>query len=96
MTAIARAILKSPKFLCCDESTSSLDSTTEKEIMKSIEELFGKTTSIMIAHRLSTIQRADQIIVLNNRGSVAEAGAHSELITKESGIYAEMWKRQVH
>ncbi|EFC50451.1 predicted protein [Naegleria gruberi] len=95
-TAIARAILKSPKILCCDESTSSLDSNTEKEIMKSIEELFGKTTSIMIAHRLSTIQRADQIIVLNNTGSIAECGSHEELISKHEGIYVEMWKRQVH
>ena len=64
--------------------------------MNSIEELFGKTTSIMIAHRLSTIQRADDIIVLNHTGGIAESGSHEQLIAKHEGIYAEMWRRQVH
>ncbi|KAF0976572.1 hypothetical protein FDP41_004471 [Naegleria fowleri] len=95
-TAIARAILRAPKILCCDESTSSLDSKSEKQIMTAIEELFSKTSTIMIAHRLSTIQNADQIIVLNSHGSIAESGTHQELIKHEHGLYAELWKRQAH
>ncbi|KAG2378040.1 hypothetical protein C9374_008662 [Naegleria lovaniensis] len=95
-TAIARAILRAPKILCCDESTSSLDSKSEKRIMSAIEELFSKTSTIMIAHRLSTIQNADQIIVLDNYGSIAEVGTHAELIKHEHGLYSELWKRQAH
>jgi len=95
-TAIARTILKAPKILCCDEATSSLDTNTEKQIMSSISELFGQTTSIMIAHRLSTIQTADQILVLSHRGSIMEKGTHNELLSNEHGLYTELWKRQAH
>ncbi|KAL9646491.1 hypothetical protein ABK040_006550 [Willaertia magna] len=92
-TAIARAILKAPKILCCDEATSSLDTNTEKQIMSSINETFGKTTTIMIAHRLSTIQGADKIIVLDYHGKIAETGTHGELL-KLNGLYAELWRKQ--
>lgn len=90
--AIARTILKDPVLLCLDETTSSLDSKTEEEIMRSLNELSRSRTAIYIAHRLSTISALDNIIVLN-RGKVAEIGTHGGLLQSD-GVYADMWSRQ--
>jgi len=75
-----------------DEATSSLDSATEAEIQKAIHAVAAGRTTLTIAHRLSTIAGADLILVLD-KGSVAEQGTHSELLSKR-GLYYHMWMRQ--
>lgn len=90
--AIARALLKNPKVFIFDEATSSLDSTTEKEIQKNLTEISKGKTTLIIAHRLSTIVHADQILVLD-KGCVVESGTHTQLL-KKNMLYAKMWKQQ--
>lgn len=90
--AIARTVLKDPVLLCLDETTSSLDSKTEEEILGSLDDLTRSRTAIYIAHRLSTVAGLDNIIVLNH-GKVVETGAHGLLLQK-NGVYADMWFRQ--
>jgi ABC-type multidrug transport system fused ATPase/permease subunit len=91
--AIARAILKDPKFLLLDEATSALDSESEKWVQIALEELMKNRTSLIIAHRLSTIRSADQIIVMKE-GKIVEVGTHEELLSKSKGIYQKMVKLQ--
>ncbi|HIH09400.1 MAG TPA: ATP-binding cassette domain-containing protein, partial [Candidatus Diapherotrites archaeon] len=90
--SIARAILADRKVLVFDEATSSLDSVTENKIQNALTNLMKGRTTIIIAHRLSTIMNADRIIVLE-RGKVAQAGKHTELIAQE-GLYRELWGMQ--
>lgn len=90
--AIARTVLKDPVVLCLDETTSSLDSKTEEDILNSLHRLSRSRTAIYIAHRLSTIAALDNIIVLD-QGKVIEIGAHRHLLS-ENGFYADMWMRQ--
>jgi ABC transporter ATM len=99
--ALARAILKNPRILLFDEATSALDTTTERSIMKNIDELLKESnnkmnlhhhTTIFIVHRLSTVVNCDEIFVIDN-GTVAERGSHWDLLYK-NGIYAKMWKAQ--
>ena len=90
--AIARAILKNPKIFFFDEATSSLDSSTEKEIQKNLENISRNKTTLIIAHRLSTASNADTIIVLDN-GLIVEQGTHNNLLSKK-GKYFEMWEKQ--
>lgn len=90
--AIARAIIKDAPILVLDEATSALDSESEKLIQDALRELMKNRTAIVIAHRLSTIQHMDRIIVLDE-GSIAEQGAHAELLRKK-GIYAKLWAHQ--
>lgn len=91
--AIARAILKNPKFLLLDEATSALDSESEKWVQSALEELMKNRTSLIIAHRLSTIRSADLIIVMEE-GKIVESGSHENLMKKKSGIYQNMVKLQ--
>ena len=77
--AIARAILKQPRILLLDEATSALDSESERLVQDALEQLMKGRTTFVVAHRLTTIQRADRIIVLN-KGGVAEAGTHQQLM----------------
>ena len=91
--AIARAILKNPKFLLLDEATSALDSESEKWVQSALEELMKNRTSLIIAHRLSTIRSADLIIVMEE-GRIVESGSHEVLMKKKSGIYQNMVKLQ--
>lgn len=91
--ALARSILKKPKILLCDESTSSLDTQTERKIMDSIQEVSKGCTTITIAHRLSTVKDSDTILVFGPNGQIAESGTHEDLLSKH-GIYYELWKKQ--
>ena len=90
--AIARTILKQPRILLFDEATSSLDSRTEKEIQKSLDDVSRGRTTLIIAHRLSTVIHADEILVLD-QGRVVERGTHAGLLV-QNGLYADMWRRQ--
>ncbi len=87
--SIARVFLKNPPILILDEATSSLDTKTEKEIQKSLEELAEGRTTLIIAHRLSTIQNADRILIITKDG-IAEQGSHAELMNHD-GIYAGLY-----
>ena len=90
--AIARALLRDPEIFFFDEATSSLDSTTEREIQSNFAEISKGKTSLVIAHRLSTIVEADQILVLAD-GTLTERGTHPTLLA-ENGLYAKLWREQ--
>jgi len=90
--SIARALLIDPRILILDEATSSVDSETEKEIQKALENLVQGRTTIAIAHRLSTLHRADRLVVLD-RGSVVEEGTHDALMAQE-GAYYKLYQAQ--
>jgi ABC transporter ATM len=92
--AIARAILRKPQILVCDEATSSLDSKTESEIMDTLRSVAKGRTCVFISHRLSTVQHCDQIHVLAE-GKIVESGTHEELLNKSNGaLYKKMWATQ--
>jgi ATP-binding cassette, subfamily B, heavy metal transporter len=90
--AIARSIIKRPDILIFDEATSSLDSSTESEIMRNIREVSRGVTTITVAHRLATIIDSDEILLLKG-GSVIERGTHDILLGK-SGEYARLYRLQ--
>ncbi len=90
--SIARALLIDPRILILDEATASVDSETEKEIQKALDNLVQGRTTIAIAHRLSTLQRADRLIVLD-RGQVVEEGTHDELMARQ-GAYYNLYQAQ--
>jgi ABC-type multidrug transport system fused ATPase/permease subunit len=89
---IARALVRNSPILILDEPTSSLDSESEKIVLKALEKLMIGRTVIIIAHRLNTICNADQIVVLNS-GIIEEKGTHDELMEKGE-IYAELYNMQ--
>lgn len=90
--AIARAALKRPRVFVFDEATSSLDSKTEREILRNLLALSLQSTTLVIAHRLSTVVHADEIVVLD-RGMVVERGTHDALRAL-GGHYAALWNAQ--
>ncbi|QJQ05288.1 ABC transporter ATP-binding protein [Undibacterium piscinae] len=90
--SIARALLIDPRILIMDEATSSVDSETEKEIQKALDNLVKGRTTIAIAHRLSTLHKADRLVVLD-RGQVVEVGSHDELMASE-GAYFRLYEAQ--
>jgi ABC-type multidrug transport system fused ATPase/permease subunit len=90
--AIARAILVDPRILILDEATSSVDTRTERQIQRALEELLRGRTSFVIAHRLSTIRHADQVLVVDD-GRIVEHGTHDELLARR-GAYYELYQRQ--
>lgn len=92
LLAIARAILADSDVLILDEATSSIDTTTEIEIQKGINQLTKGRTSFIIAHRLKTIENADRILVIH-QGEIIESGTHLELLQKK-GFYFNMYDSQ--
>lgn len=92
LLTIARVILTDPSILILDEATSSVDTRTEIEIQKAMNNLMKGRTSFVIAHRLSTIRDADMILVMRN-GTIVEQGSHGQLLEK-NGFYAELYNSQ--
>jgi ATP-binding cassette, subfamily B, bacterial len=90
--SIARALLIDPRILIMDEATASVDSQTEKEIQKALDNLVQGRTTIAIAHRLSTLHKADRLVVLD-RGQIVEVGGHDELMAKQ-GAYYQLYEAQ--
>ncbi len=91
--AIARVLLKNPKFIILDEATSALDTESESLIQQSLQQVFQGRTSLVIAHRLSTIRQADLIVVME-QGKIVETGVHEVLLT-QGGRYAELYNRNL-
>ena len=92
LLTIARVILADPKILILDEATSSIDTRTEIEIQKAMDNLMKGRTSFIIAHRLSTIKNADLIFVMDH-GDIVEQGTHEELLAK-GGFYEKLYNSQ--
>ena len=92
--AIARAFIKDAPVVILDEATSALDNKSEAVVQQAIENLMKDRTVLIIAHRLSTVRNADKIVVVNY-GEIAEIGSHEQLINKENGIYASLYKTQL-
>ena len=92
LLTIARVILTDPKVLILDEATSSIDTRTEIQIQKAMDNLMEGRTSFIIAHRLSTIKNADLILVMNH-GDIVEQGTHEELLAKV-GFYSDLYNSQ--
>ena len=93
LICLARALAKDPKILILDESTANIDSETEQNVSRAIEEIKQGRTTLIIAHRLSTIKNADMIYVLR-KGKVIENGTHEQLLSLK-GSYKKMYETQV-
>lgn len=90
--ALARAYLRDPQLLILDEPTAALDARAEHEVFQRFADLTKGKMSLFISHRFSTVRMADRILVLEN-GTIAEQGAHSQLLSS-GGCYAEMFELQ--
>jgi subfamily B ATP-binding cassette protein MsbA len=90
---IARALFKNSPLLILDEATSSLDTESEREVQKALENLLKGRTSFIIAHRLSTVINSDMIVVLDN-GVISQVGKHEELLLS-SDIYRKLYQNQL-
>jgi ATP-binding cassette, subfamily B, multidrug efflux pump len=91
--AIARALLMNPRILILDDSTSSVDTQTERLIQEALDRLMEGRTTFVIAHRLATVRRADLILVMAN-GSIVQRGKHDELLS-QGGLYKEIYDLQL-
>jgi ATP-binding cassette subfamily B protein len=90
--SIARALLIDPRILILDEATSAVDTETEKEIQKALDNLVQGRTTIAIAHRLSTLRKADRLVVMD-RGQIVEVGPHDDLMERQ-GAYWRLYQAQ--
>src|SRR5690554_884555 len=91
--SIARAIIKDPKILLFDDSLSAVDTETEEQILKHLQDLAQDKTTIIVSHRVSSVKNADQIIVLDN-GKIVQSGNHESLINTE-GYYKNLYLKQL-
>jgi ATP-binding cassette subfamily B protein len=91
--AIARALLMNPRILILDDSTSSVDTQTERLIQSALDKLMEGRTTFVIAHRLSTVRRANLILVLDH-GRIVQRGRHNELLA-QGGLYHEIYNHQL-
>ncbi len=91
--SIARALLINPRILILDEATSSVDTETEKEIQKALDNLVKGRTTIAIAHRLSTLRKADRLVVMD-KGEIVEIGSHDQLMSAQ-GAYWRLHQAQL-
>lgn len=91
--AIARTLLKNPRILILDDSTSSVDTETESEIRTALNELMKDRTTFIIAHRIQSVMIADLILVLD-KGQVVQMGAHAELLKDGTGMYRRIYDIQ--
>ena len=89
---IARALLKKPKILILDDSTSAVDTRTDALIREGFRNYIPETTMIIIAQRIASVQEADMIIVMDN-GRISAVGKHEELLSSSS-IYREVYEQQ--
>jgi len=92
-TAIARALLRSPRILVLDDALSSVDTHTEDKILNHLREIMHGRTTIFISHRVSTVRNADRIAVLY-QGRIVELGTHEELIAR-NGYYTDLYNKQL-
>ena len=92
-TAIARALLRSPRVLVLDDALSSVDTHTEDKILNHLREIMHGRTTIFISHRVSTVRNADRIAVLY-QGRIVELGTHDELIAR-NGYYTDLYNKQL-
>ncbi|MBZ5546969.1 MAG: ABC transporter ATP-binding protein/permease [Acidobacteriia bacterium] len=92
-TAIARALLRSPRILILDDALSSVDTHTEDKILNHLREIMLGRTTIFISHRVSTVRNADRIAVLHS-GQIVELGTHDELIAR-NGYYTDLYNKQL-
>jgi ATP-binding cassette subfamily B protein len=90
--AIARTLLKNPRILIFDDSTSSVDTETESEIRSALKNLMADRTTFIIAHRIQSIMEADQILVMD-KGKIIQAGTHQELMQVD-GMYRQIYDIQ--
>jgi len=90
---IARTLLKNPRILILDDSTSSVDTETEAEIRAALNRLMEDRTTFIIAHRIQSVMKADLILVLD-KGEVVQMGTHEELVAQEEGMYREIFDIQ--
>ena len=89
---IARALLKRPKIIILDDSTSAVDTATDAAIRKALREELAGTTTIIIAQRITSVMDADRIIVMHD-GEIADVGTHAELVERNE-IYREVYESQ--
>jgi len=92
-SAIARALIRSPRILVLDDALSSVDTQTEDKILNHLRDVMAGRTTIFISHRVSTVRNADRIAVLHN-GRIVELGTHDELIARE-GYYTDLYNKQL-